>query len=110
MKFQLSWKAIAGYMTRPINIFELYVFQKPGKWCAAHVRIAWEIYHHQQKTSDKGPGDNKMADPLRPPGHLLPGSMIQRGPDYPNSASTSGLGEIIRFTVQVDSLFHLISH
>lgn len=23
--------------------------QKPGKWCAVHVQIAWEIYHHQQK-------------------------------------------------------------
>ncbi|KFM64303.1 Autism susceptibility 2 protein, partial [Stegodyphus mimosarum] len=22
---------------------------KPGKWCAMHVRIAWEIYNHQQK-------------------------------------------------------------
>ncbi|KAK2504481.1 hypothetical protein MC885_018262 [Smutsia gigantea] len=25
------------------------VSQKPGKWCAVHVQIAWEIYHHQQK-------------------------------------------------------------
>uniref|UniRef100_A0AAZ3Q1L2 Fibrosin-like 1 n=1 Tax=Oncorhynchus tshawytscha TaxID=74940 RepID=A0AAZ3Q1L2_ONCTS len=24
-------------------------FQKPGKWCAVHVQIAWQIYHHQQK-------------------------------------------------------------
>lgn len=23
--------------------------QKPGKWCAMHVHIAWQIYHHQQK-------------------------------------------------------------
>ena len=23
--------------------------KKPGKWCAMHVRIAWEIYHHQQR-------------------------------------------------------------
>uniref|UniRef100_A0A8C0DZS3 Fibrosin like 1 n=1 Tax=Balaenoptera musculus TaxID=9771 RepID=A0A8C0DZS3_BALMU len=23
--------------------------QKPGKWCAVHVQIAWQIYHHQQK-------------------------------------------------------------
>ncbi|XP_069788629.1 autism susceptibility gene 2 protein isoform X8 [Narcine bancroftii] len=22
---------------------------KPGKWCAVHVQIAWQIYHHQQK-------------------------------------------------------------
>ncbi|XP_036869941.1 fibrosin-1-like protein isoform X6 [Manis javanica] len=25
------------------------VVRKPGKWCAVHVQIAWEIYHHQQK-------------------------------------------------------------
>ncbi|XP_074212643.1 fibrosin-1-like protein isoform X8 [Camelus bactrianus] len=24
-------------------------WQKPGKWCAVHVQIAWQIYHHQQK-------------------------------------------------------------
>uniref|UniRef100_A0A8C3YI65 Fibrosin like 1 n=1 Tax=Catagonus wagneri TaxID=51154 RepID=A0A8C3YI65_9CETA len=23
--------------------------QKPGKWCAVHVQIAWQIFHHQQK-------------------------------------------------------------
>ncbi|XP_022347840.1 fibrosin-1-like protein isoform X6 [Enhydra lutris kenyoni] len=23
--------------------------QKPGRWCAVHVQIAWQIYHHQQK-------------------------------------------------------------
>ncbi|XP_053443507.1 fibrosin-1-like protein isoform X5 [Nycticebus coucang] len=25
------------------------VVRKPGKWCAVHVQIAWQIYHHQQK-------------------------------------------------------------
>ncbi|XP_068748275.1 autism susceptibility gene 2 protein homolog isoform X2 [Montipora capricornis] len=23
--------------------------KKPGKWCATHVQIAWQIYYHQQK-------------------------------------------------------------
>ncbi|XP_058655635.1 autism susceptibility gene 2 protein homolog isoform X3 [Onychostoma macrolepis] len=23
--------------------------KKPGKWCAMHVHIAWQVYHHQQK-------------------------------------------------------------
>ncbi|XP_059264119.1 fibrosin-1-like protein isoform X3 [Mustela nigripes] len=23
--------------------------RKPGRWCAVHVQIAWQIYHHQQK-------------------------------------------------------------
>jgi len=26
-----------------------FLSQKPGKWCAMHVHIAWQIYHHQQK-------------------------------------------------------------
>ncbi|KAG5844441.1 hypothetical protein ANANG_G00162560 [Anguilla anguilla] len=25
------------------------ILRKPGKWCAMHVHIAWQIYHHQQK-------------------------------------------------------------
>lgn len=65
--------------------------KKPGKWCAAHVRIAWEIHHVQQKTSEKGPAESKMGDPLRPPSHLLPGSMLQRSQDYPSSTSMSVL-------------------
>eukprot|EP00070_Physeter_catodon_P029335 XP_028336229.1 fibrosin-1-like protein isoform X5 [Physeter catodon] len=28
--------------------------RKPGKWCAVHVQIAWQIYHHQQKASGAG--------------------------------------------------------
>lgn len=31
--------------------------QKPGKWCAVHVQLAWQIYHHQQKNKVRpGPG------------------------------------------------------
>ncbi|CAH1801887.1 unnamed protein product, partial [Owenia fusiformis] len=51
---------------------------KKGKWCAVHVRIAWEIYNHQQKQGD-GPtkGDGKPApDLLRPASQLLPGTSI----------------------------------
>ncbi|KAM6155799.1 LOW QUALITY PROTEIN: fibrosin-1-like protein [Rhynchocyon petersi] len=29
--------------------YRTIVRQKPGKWCAIHVQIAWHIYHHQQK-------------------------------------------------------------
>lgn len=32
-----------------IPFFFFFFFQKPGKWCAMHVHIAWQIYHHQQK-------------------------------------------------------------
>ena len=37
--------------TKPEFLFEIFnfSFQKTGKWNAMHVRIAWEIYNHQQK-------------------------------------------------------------
>ena len=41
--------------------------KKTGKWNAMHVRIAWEIYNHQQKAkTDAKPGSH--------PGSSLPGS------------------------------------
>lgn len=30
--------------------------QKPGKWCAVHVQIAWQTYHHQQRLKVSPPG------------------------------------------------------
>lgn len=47
--------------------------QKSGKWNAMHVRIAWEIYHHQQKQQAEakaGSVVNTKTELLRPPGHL----------------------------------------
>ncbi|GIX79738.1 hypothetical protein CEXT_445701 [Caerostris extrusa] len=49
---------------------------KPGRWCAMHVRISWEIYHHQQKQQAEsqkgGSGPTKtVTDLLRPPNHLF---------------------------------------
>lgn len=40
-----------------------------------HVRIAWEIYHHQQKqqAEAKAGNVNTKTELLRPPGHLYPG-------------------------------------
>lgn len=41
-----------------------------------HVRIAWEIYHHQQKQQAEakaGTVVNTKTELLRPPGHLYPG-------------------------------------
>jgi hypothetical protein len=32
-----------------LSEYILVLSQKPGKWCAVHVQIAWQIYHHQQK-------------------------------------------------------------
>nr|XP_027233010.1 autism susceptibility gene 2 protein homolog [Penaeus vannamei] len=41
---------------------------KTGRWNAMHVRIAWEIYYHQQKQTPEKPGA-KLGGPdlLRPP-------------------------------------------
>ncbi|XP_055935306.1 uncharacterized protein LOC129965454 isoform X3 [Argiope bruennichi] len=50
---------------------------KSGRWCAMHVRISWEIYHHQQKqqqadSQKSGSGPTKtVTDLLRPPNHLF---------------------------------------
>lgn len=41
-----------------------------------HVRIAWEIYHHQQKQQAEAKANNVVntkTELLRPPGHLFPG-------------------------------------
>ena len=43
---------------------------KAGWWNAMHVRIAWEIYYHQQISTQEKAGSVKMppTDMLRPPG------------------------------------------
>lgn len=40
-----------------------------------HVRIAWEIYHHQQKQQEAKAGSvvSTKTELLRPPSHLYPG-------------------------------------
>uniref|UniRef100_A0A8C4TFS4 Fibrosin-like 1 n=1 Tax=Erpetoichthys calabaricus TaxID=27687 RepID=A0A8C4TFS4_ERPCA len=54
--------------------------RKPGKWCAVHVQIAWQIYHHQQKMKQmqldphKLDMNGKLDLFSRPPGQgLFPG-------------------------------------
>ncbi|XP_039627386.1 autism susceptibility gene 2 protein homolog isoform X4 [Polypterus senegalus] len=54
--------------------------RKPGKWCAVHVQIAWQIYHHQQKMKQmqldphKLDMNGKLDLFSRPPGPgLFPG-------------------------------------
>uniref|UniRef100_A0A8C0GQA5 Fibrosin like 1 n=1 Tax=Chelonoidis abingdonii TaxID=106734 RepID=A0A8C0GQA5_CHEAB len=45
--------------------------RKPGKWCAVHVQIAWQIYHHQQKIKyllwnmEYYPIQNEMTDTVK---------------------------------------------
>ncbi|XP_052238938.1 probable fibrosin-1 [Dreissena polymorpha] len=64
--------------------------KKPGKWCAVHVRIAWEIYRNQQKSSDKPNLDSKEL--LRPLSHLHPVSTLSRAPDLQGGAASFLLG------------------
>ncbi|GLH00958.1 Uncharacterized protein GBIM_07203, partial [Gryllus bimaculatus] len=64
---------------------------KTGRWNAMHVRIAWEIYHHQQKQqAEAKAGAAKPPDLLRPPNHLFPGGLAPppRPHDLPSFAST----------------------
>ncbi|XP_021366011.1 autism susceptibility gene 2 protein-like isoform X3 [Mizuhopecten yessoensis] len=68
--------------------------KKSGKWCAVHVRIAWEIYQHQQRQSDtqKGQSEGKNVEPLRPPSHLLLGSSVHKGPELGPTPGLMGPG------------------
>lgn len=56
-------------------------FQKTGKWNAMHVRIAWEIYNHQQKQK----GDKKADNPLVP----STSSSLSKAPPIASPASTA---------------------
>lgn len=66
------------------------LIQKSGKWNAMHVRVAWEIYHHQQKGDATKPGAVK-TDLLRPPTHLFSPSVHHTRPHdltFPSSLPT----------------------
>ncbi|KAG0429730.1 hypothetical protein HPB47_023335, partial [Ixodes persulcatus] len=53
------------------------VHQKSGRWCAMHVRIAWEIYKHQQKQQQQAAAATARTkgDMLRAPNHHLYSAM-----------------------------------
>ncbi len=42
-----------------VNLCDFCAVQKPGKWCAMHVYVAWMILSHQKKVkvrvSDQNP-------------------------------------------------------
>ncbi|CAF3356111.1 unnamed protein product [Rotaria socialis] len=55
--------------------------KKSAKWCAAHVRISWMIYHQQQRSKDKSsPSDNKKDDEQHQHQHQQP-SLNNKLPD-----------------------------
>ncbi|XP_077995417.1 autism susceptibility gene 2 protein homolog isoform X1 [Glandiceps talaboti] len=58
----------SGQSSRP-------AIQKPGRWCAAHVNVAWHIYHQQQKEKAADVHkDNLVKNDLfaRPTTHMFP--------------------------------------
>ncbi|KAM8815719.1 fibrosin-1-like protein isoform 2-T2 [Rhynchonycteris naso] len=43
--------AVHSLLQKGPGVSDLYrtAVRKPGKWCAVHVQIAWQTYHHQQR-------------------------------------------------------------
>ncbi|KAJ1531971.1 hypothetical protein ONE63_000608 [Megalurothrips usitatus] len=76
---------------------------KSGKWNAMHVRIAWEIYSQQQKSTDasklpagaaqgqSGPGAGKSGDLLRAPPLGLPSHLYPGGAPRPHELGGVGV-------------------
>jgi hypothetical protein len=60
-------------IARSTKTFKIYLLQKTGRWNAMHVRIAWEIYHHQAKQNPEKANlaaGIKTENMLRP--HMYP--------------------------------------
>ncbi|KAJ8923431.1 hypothetical protein NQ315_001990, partial [Exocentrus adspersus] len=67
----------------PPNHLPTFQPKKTGKWNAMHVRVAWEIYHHQQKSGEAKGSIAAMKPPtdlLRPPTHLFSPSVHSQRP------------------------------
>uniref|UniRef100_A0A3Q4N0G2 Activator of transcription and developmental regulator AUTS2 a n=1 Tax=Neolamprologus brichardi TaxID=32507 RepID=A0A3Q4N0G2_NEOBR len=75
--------------------------RKPGKWCAMHVHIAWQIYHHQQKVKQMQVDPHKLDFGLkpeflsRPPGPSLFGAIHHPGDLARPATLFSAAGECI---------------
>ena len=64
------------------------LLQKSGKWNAMHVRIAWEIYNHQQKakTEAKTPGSQSSSlGPSVKPAGPVSFDLLGKGPGPPGA-------------------------
>ncbi|XP_039231859.1 mucin-19 isoform X2 [Drosophila yakuba] len=64
----------------PPNHLTSFAPKKTGRWNAMHVRIAWEIYYHQNKQSPEKPGfptASSNAGSINTP--IPPGNMISGG-------------------------------
>ncbi|CAF0973654.1 unnamed protein product [Adineta steineri] len=90
--------------------------KKSSKWCAAHVRISWMIYHQQQRAKDKlSPSDNKKDEEQQQQQQQQQSSLNHKLPDLitntkpllpppPPSSSTSDLSLPLPSTYQTPLL------
>lgn len=68
--FREIWLPLFCYYTLTVHFFST---QKTGRWNAMHVRVAWEIYHHQAKQNPEKASSVAGVKPesmLRP--HMYP--------------------------------------
>ena len=86
------------FVSRRTNSSRKLVYsQKPGRWNAMHVRIAWEILHHQKKEnpekSSAAPGiaQKSSTDMHRPPSHIFPSSSVLPRPHEMPSSFPQGM-------------------
>lgn len=70
----------------PFPLVILLGRQKPGKWCAMHVRVAYMILRHQEKMKVLGPegwGERACLSSGRPPQRNLAASWPDMSPPVP---------------------------
>ncbi|XP_017082044.1 serine-rich adhesin for platelets isoform X2 [Drosophila eugracilis] len=73
----------------PPNHLTSFAPKKTGRWNAMHVRIAWEIYYHQNKQSSEKtgfPAASSNAPSINAP--IPPGNLISGGGGIASGAST----------------------
>lgn len=71
--------------------------KKSGRWCAMHVRIAWEIYNHQQKQQQQQQSSESAASSHKSSGPPSVGGVsAQSASSAPSSAGLSAKGDLLR--------------
>ncbi len=81
-------------MKKSLTYYSLFELQKPGKWNAVHVRIAWEIYQTQQRQ-----GRGEAQQDSRKPLNLNLTPKLNLGP--PPSSQPSPLPSVSKATTVV---------
>lgn len=78
------------------QMFVLYFSQKAGRWNAMHVRIAWEILHHQKKENPEKTATipnlcSKAAELPPRPSHMFPSAGVMPRPHELSASFPAGL-------------------